>query len=106
MIIKYDINKYNFRNNIYCLIKQDEDYPNINDNWIKSNNNMCIYELDDKIYYAFLKNEDNEIFKVDGTNKLGVIITKRKKSELQNEFPHVVLMDKYYINDGNLTNMW
>ena len=34
---------------------------------------MCIYELDNKIYYAFLKNEDNEIFKVDGTNKLGVI---------------------------------
>ncbi len=39
-------------------------------------------------------------------NQIGVIITKRKKSQLSSEFPHVVLMDKYYNNDGNLTNMW
>ena len=36
----------------------------------------------------------------------GVVITKIKKSKLKNHFPHVVLMDKYYKNDGNLTNMW
>ena len=37
---------------------------------------------------------------------IGVIITKNKKEELYKEFPHVVLMDKYYQNDGYLTNMW
>ena len=36
----------------------------------------------------------------------GVVITKIKKSKLKNHFPHVVLMDKYYKNDGKLTNMW
>ena len=39
-------------------------------------------------------------------DEIGVIITKIKKKELKNTFPHVVLMDKYYINDGKLTNMW
>ena len=39
-------------------------------------------------------------------DEIGVIITKIKKSELQKTFPHVVLMDKYYKIDGNLTNMW
>ena len=39
-------------------------------------------------------------------NEIGVIVTRRKKSELPKEFPHVVLMDDYYKNDGNLTNMW
>ena len=37
---------------------------------------------------------------------IGVIITKHKKNKLNKSFPHVVLMDKYYKNDGNLTNMW
>ena len=39
-------------------------------------------------------------------DEIGVIITKYKKNKLNKSFPHVVLMDKYYINDGNLTNMW
>ena len=39
-------------------------------------------------------------------DEVGVIISKFKKEELKSEFPHVVLMDKYYKNDGNLTNMW
>ena len=39
-------------------------------------------------------------------DEIGVIISKYKKNKLNKSFPHVVLMDKYYINDGNLTNMW
>ena len=39
-------------------------------------------------------------------DEVGVIISKFKLNELKDEFPHVVLMDKYYKNDGNLTNMW
>ena len=39
-------------------------------------------------------------------DEIGVIITKYTKSTLLSNFPHVVLMDKYYKEDGNLTNMW
>ena len=39
-------------------------------------------------------------------DEIGVIITKIKKDELHKTFPHVVLMDKYYKEDGNFTNMW
>ena len=39
-------------------------------------------------------------------NQIGVIITKATASELVKEFPHFVLMDKFYKEDGNLTNMW
>ena len=37
---------------------------------------------------------------------VGVVITKYKKSNLPSSFPQVVLMDKYYKEDGILTNMW
>ena len=37
---------------------------------------------------------------------IGVIITKYKKDKLASSFPHVVLMDKYYKEDGNLTDLW
>lgn len=52
---------------------------------------------------------DNDYFYVAQAlwyDEVGVIITKYKKDLLYKSFPHVVLMDKYYINDGKLTNMW
>lgn len=36
----------------------------------------------------------------------GVIVTKATASELVKEFPKFVLMDKFYEEDGELTNMW
>lgn len=39
-------------------------------------------------------------------DEVGVVITKYKLNELDSEFPDVILMDKYYKNDGKLTNMW
>ncbi len=39
-------------------------------------------------------------------DEIGVIISKYKKNNLPNSFNEVILMDKYYINDGNLTYMW
>ena len=39
-------------------------------------------------------------------DEVGVIITKATPSELVSEFPHFVFMDKYYKEDGKLTNMW
>lgn len=52
---------------------------------------------------------DNDYFYVAQAlwyDEVGVIITKYKKDLLYKSFPHVILMDKYYINDGKLTNMW
>ena len=39
-------------------------------------------------------------------DEIGVIITKETKSTLLSKFPHVILMEEFYENDGNLTNMW
>ena len=39
-------------------------------------------------------------------DEVGLVVSKYKKEKLSSEFPHVVLMDKYYKKDGNLTNMW
>ena len=39
-------------------------------------------------------------------DEVGVVVTKFKLDELYKEFPHVVLMEEYYKNDGYLTNMW
>ncbi len=39
-------------------------------------------------------------------DEVGVIINKYKKADLKNKFREVILMDKYYKKDGNLTNMW
>lgn len=36
----------------------------------------------------------------------GVTVTKVSKSNMPSKFPHVVLMDSYYKNDGNYTEMW
>lgn len=36
----------------------------------------------------------------------GVTVTKVSKSNMPKKFPHVVLMDKYYKNDGNYTELW
>ncbi|MBQ7790225.1 MAG: hypothetical protein IJ399_03075 [Bacilli bacterium] len=39
-------------------------------------------------------------------NVMAVQITKYGYKEIQNVLPDLVLMDKYYIEDGNLTSMW
>ena len=35
-----------------------------------------------------------------------LVMVKYPKNKVMNTFTHVVLMDKYYKNDGKLTNMW
>ncbi len=56
-----------------------------------------IVGIDDKYYYVAQALWFDEI---------GVIVTKATASELAKEFPHFVLMDKFYKEDGELTNMW
>ena len=60
-------------------------------------------------HIAIIVGLDNEYYYVAQAiwfDEVGVVISKFKKDELDSEYPHVVLMDKYYKDDGNLTNMW
>ena len=53
-----------------------------------------------------LDNENYYVAQAIWYDEVGLVVSKYKKEKLYSEFPHVVLMDKYYKNDGNLTNMW
>ena len=60
-------------------------------------------------HIAILVGKDNDNYYVAQAlwyDEIGVIITKHSKSNLIKEFPRVVLMDKYYKNDGNLSDYW
>ena len=57
------------------------------------------------IAQALWNDADHKLTKKD-PNVMAVQITKYSFEEINTIFPHVVLMDKYYKEDGNLTNMW
>ena len=72
--ISFNIYDNSFRNDIYYIIKKDKNIPDINDSeWKLTKDNKITYTLDKHIYYVFLKNEDDKIIKVDGTDKFGSI---------------------------------
>lgn len=74
ILIKYKIDTNSNRNKIYYMFKEDNITPDINDtNWKVSTSNEISLKLDENIYYAFLKNEDNIIINIDETSKLGKI---------------------------------
>ena len=73
--ITYSIKDRSLRNKIYYIIKRDNTTPKDTneEKWTLANNNTISYNLDKNIYHVFLKNEDNKIFEVDGTDKYGTI---------------------------------
>ncbi len=73
--IDYVIKDKSRRNKIYYIINKNKKKPSINDkNWALTKNNKISYNLDKNIYYVYLKNEDNKIFEVNSTDKLGKIV--------------------------------
>ena len=51
--------------------------------------------------------DEDSIYVAESLPNLGGAVAKRYlKTNIGNTFTHVVLMDKYYKNDGNLTSMW
>ena len=67
-----------------------------------------IIGIDNDYFYiaqALWNDADHKLTKKD-PNVMAVQITKYSYSEIVNIFPHVILMDNYYLEDGNLTNMW
>ena len=74
--IKVGIDEKRLRNDIYYLYKNDDVLPTANDeNWKKLDNGEFSIKLDKNTYYAFLKNEDNEIYKVSNVNTIGKVIS-------------------------------
>ena len=72
--ISYEINDSSDRNQIYYLISNIKKTPSVDDsNWKIVNNNEINYDLDENVYYVYLKNQDNLIFNVQDTNKYGTI---------------------------------
>lgn len=67
-----------------------------------------IIGIDDKYFYIAqaLWNDAAHSLTKRNPNVMAVQITKYTKKEIKNIFPDVVLMDKYYKKDGNLTVMW
>ena len=67
-----------------------------------------IIGIDNDYFYiaqALWNDADHKLTKKD-PNVMAVQITKYSYGEIVNIFPHVILMDNYYVEDGNLTNMW
>lgn len=51
--------------------------------------------------------DDDNIYVAESLPNLGGAVAKKySKTNIRNTFTHVVLMDKYYEKDGNLTDMW
>ena len=72
--VYYNIPEYKFNNKIYYLYKTNDEVPLANDqNWILNKSNNFKFLLDQNRYYVYLKNEDNEIIKVDDTDYFGRI---------------------------------
>lgn len=51
--------------------------------------------------------DDNHYYVAESLNNYkGVVVKKYQKNKITNYFTHVVFMDSYYKEDGNITNMW
>lgn len=64
--------------------------------------------LNFKGHIALIVGIDNDNFYVaESLNNLGGLVVKKySKTKISNTFTYVILMDKVYKNDGNITNMW
>ena len=76
LVVKYSVPKYKKNKDIYCIFKNENKKPDINDkDWKLAKNNECKVKVEDKIYYGYLKNAKDEIFSIDDTKKQGKILT-------------------------------
>ena len=72
--VKFDIDKNNINNDVYCIITKNI-YPSVNDpNWVLSKNNKCSFNIDKDSYTVYIKNKNNNIIEVSETSKLGKVI--------------------------------
>lgn len=93
--ITFDLTSKN-NGNMYCLIKKkDEQFPSPTDEkWFQAKNNECKFKLEDDIYKIYLKNNDDKIFYVDGSDTFGNILNIK----YNNSTLYVALNGKYKAN--------
>ena len=108
--IKVGIDEKRLRNDIYYLYKNDDVLPTANDeNWKKLDNGEFSIKLDKNTYYAFLKNEDNEIYKVSNVNTIGKVISiniSKEKVYLAVGGKYTVTASYDYIGNINDSIAW
>ena len=74
VVVDYKLDGYMESDKVYCLYTTSDILPSIDDqNWIISNNNRCEYELDNNVYYTYIKDKNKNIIKVNETTKIGTI---------------------------------
>lgn len=80
--VKFSVEEYKKYKEIYCLFNTTGETPKENDTgWTLAKNHECTIVLDDNIYYAFLKNHDNEITEVKQTSEYGKVLTFEANKE-------------------------
>lgn len=107
--VKYDIEEYKKDKDIYCLIKYQSEGLNENDNWIKANNNKCNFEIDDNLYDFYIKNNYENIIKIDEASLLGNIIdisVDKDKIYLAISAEHTPTLTIKSVGNANKTISW
>ena len=92
--IKFNVLDENVRNKIYFLYKNDNISPSINDDWVLTENNEISFKMEKKVYYAYFKNEDDQIFEIEDINKMGKV-TELKTSK---EKVYLAINGKYKVS--------
>ena len=93
--VKVGIDDERLRNDIYYLYKTDDVLPSVSDDeWKKLNHGEFSFKLDKNVYYAFLKNEDNEIYKVNNLNEIGKVISL----DISKEKVYIAVKGKYTVS--------
>ena len=107
--VKYDIEEYKKDKDIYCLIKYQSEGLNENDNWIKANNNKCNFKIDDNLYDFYIKNNYENIIKIDEASLLGNIIdisVDKDKIYLAISAEHTPTLTIKSVGNANKTISW
>ena len=72
--VRYKIDEKVKNNNVYSLYTTSEEIPQINDSdWLLIQNNEFSFSIDNNVYYAYLKNDNNEIFQVEEVSNVGKV---------------------------------
>ena len=103
MIIKIGTSNDNYKSNMYYLYKNDNEDPlKYDPNWKLIENNEFSFKMGKNKYYAFLKNEDDEIFNIDNLNdysKIVAVSTSKKKIFIAINGTYNLNADYDYIGD-------
>lgn len=80
---------------IYYNYSKQSTIPSTNDsNWKKVDNNSFSFEMDDNIYHAYLKNQNNEIKEINGIPEVGNIT----KIEVNKKDVYLALNDSFKLD--------